>query len=104
MFAVVEAGGRQYRVSPGEVVRMEKVKAEKGGTVSFEKVTLLSDDGGSVKIGQPYVSGATVNGKVVAQNRDRKVMVFRYKPKKRVRVLRGHRQPYSLIQIQDIKA
>ena len=103
MFAVVEAGGRQYRVAPGEVVRMEKVDAQKGEAVSFDRVTMLAADGGSITVGKPYVSGAKVSGKVLAQNRDRKVLVFRYKPKKRIRVLRGHRQPYSLVKIEDIQ-
>lgn len=103
MFAVVEAGGRQYRVAPGEVVKMEKVAAEKGATVSFDKVVLVSPDQGDVRIGAPYVAGATVSGKLIAQNRDKKVMVFRYKPKKRQRILRGHRQPYSLVHIEGIQ-
>ena len=104
MFAVVESGGRQYRVAPGEVVKMEKLPAAKGEAVSFDKVLLVSADSGTVTVGQPYVGGATVSGRMLAQNRDKKIMVFRYKPKKRVRVKRGHRQCYSLVQIEDIRA
>ncbi len=103
MFAVVEAGGRQYRVAPGEVVKMEKVHAQKGDAVNFDKVVLLAPDGGEPKVGTPYVAGAAVSGTLVAQNRDKKIIVFRYKPKKRVRVKRGHRQPYSLVRIEGIQ-
>ncbi len=102
MFAVVESGGRQYRVSPGEVVRVEKLDAQKGDAVKFEKVILVSGDGSETRIGMPYVAGAMVSGKLLAQNRTRKITVFRYKPKKRVRVKRGHRQPYSVVRIESI--
>jgi large subunit ribosomal protein L21 len=103
MFAVVEAVGRQYRVTPGEIVKMEKVDGAKGDAVSFDKVLMVSASEGEIKLGQPYLAGATVTGTVVAQNRDKKVLVFRYKPKKRVRIKRGHRQSYSLVRIEGVQ-
>ncbi|PIR98528.1 MAG: 50S ribosomal protein L21 [Candidatus Colwellbacteria bacterium CG10_big_fil_rev_8_21_14_0_10_41_28] len=101
MYAVIEAGGKQYRVSEGEKVRIEKVEAEEGKAFVFDKVLLLGE-GESVKVGTPYVSGAKVEGEVLRQARNRKIIIFKYKPKKRQRTKGGHRQPFTEIKITKI--
>ena len=91
MYAVIEACGRQYKVQEGDVVFFEKLDSEEGKTVSFDKVILVSNDG-KVQVGNPYVSGAKVEGKVVAHGKGKKITVFKYKPKKNERKTQGHRQ------------
>lgn len=103
MYAVVETGGKQYKVAAGQTIRVEKLEGDKGSAVVLDKVLLVSDEG-KVQVGAPYVSGAQVQAKIIEQHRTRKVVVFRYKPKKNVRVKRGHRQPYTALQIEAIKA
>lgn len=100
-FAVIATGGKQYRVSPGARVKVERLEAEAGGAVTFDKV-LLAADGDAVKIGTPYLSGATVEGKVLAQGRARKVIVFKYHSKTRYKKKKGHRQPFTEVQITKI--
>ena len=103
MYAVIEACGRQYKVQKGDVVFFEKLDSEEGKTVSFDKVVLVSDDG-KVQVGNPYVSGAKVEGKVVAHGKGKKVVVFKYKPKKNERKTQGHRQEYTKVEITAVKA
>ena len=103
MYAIIEACGRQYKVQEGETVYFEKLPEEEGKKVSFEKVVLLSDDK-KVQIGNPYVTGAKVEGKVLANGRGKKITVFKYKPKKNERKTIGHRQDYSKVEITSIKA
>ena len=103
MYAVIEACGRQYKVQKGDVVFFEKLDSEEGKTVSFDKVVLVSDEG-KVQVGNPYVSGAKVEGKVVAHGRGKKIVVFKYKPKKNERKTRGHRQEYTKVEITAINA
>lgn len=103
MYAVVETGGKQYKVAAGQTVRVEKLPGEKGGDVVFDKVLLVAGDG-KVTVGAPYVSGVTVSAKIVEQHRSRKVTHFHYKPKKMIRIKRGHRQPYTALRIESIKA
>lgn len=103
MHAVVRTGGKQYRVAPGDILEVEKLDGSVGETVSLTDVLLVSN-GDDVKIGQPVVEGATVTAKITGQHRGEKIMVFRYRPKKRIRVRRGHRQYLTRLQIQSIDA
>lgn len=100
-FAVIETGGKQYRVSAGDKVKVEKLNA-RGESVSFDKVLLKSDDKG-LEIGAPYIKGAKVEGKILKEGRNDKKIVFRYHSKTRYRKLKTHRQPFTEIQILDIK-
>ena len=102
MYAIIEACGRQYKVQEGETVYFEKLDAEEGKKVSFDKVVLVSNEG-KVEVGAPYVSGAKVEGKVVSNGRGKKILVFKYKPKKNERKTRGHRQDYTKVEITSIK-
>ena len=102
MYAVIEACGKQYKVTKGDVVFFEKLDVEEGKKVTFDKVVLLSDDG-KVEIGAPYVKGIKVEGKVVAHGKGKKIVVFKYKPKKNYRRKQGHRQPYTKVEITAIK-
>jgi len=102
MYAVIETGGKQYRVAAGDKLRLEKIHAEEGAEVSFDKVILLGKDDGPV-IGTPYVEGAAVTGKILEHGKGDKVIVFKYRRKKNYRKFRGHRQQYTLVQIDGIK-
>lgn len=101
MFAVIETGGKQYKVSEGDKVKIEKVVAEAGAGFSFDKVLLISDKD-SVKLGFPYIKGAKVETKVVRQARDRKKIVFRYHSKVRYRKKKGHRQHFTEVEVTKI--
>ena len=103
MYAIIEACGRQYKVQKGDVVFFEKLDSEEGKTVSFDKVILVSNDG-KVQVGNPYVSGAKVEGKVVAHGKGKKITVFKYKPKKNERKTQGHRQEYTKVEITAVNA
>ena len=103
MYAVIEACGRQYKVQKGDVVFFEKLDSEEGKTVSFDKVVLVSDEG-KVQVGNPYVSGAKVEGKVVAHGKGKKITVFKYKHKNNQRKTQGHRQEYTKVEITAINA
>ena len=102
MYAVIEACGKQYKVTKGDVVFFEKLDAEEGKKVTFDKVVLLSDDG-KVEVGAPYVKGIKVEGKVVAHGKGKKIIVFKYKAKKNYKRKQGHRQPYTKVEITAIK-
>ena len=103
MYAVIATGGKQYKVSEGDVVFFEKLDAEEGKTVSFDNVVLVSD-GKDVKIGTPYVKGAKVEGTVVAHGKGNKILVYKYKAKKNYRRTQGHRQPFTKVEITKIVA
>jgi large subunit ribosomal protein L21 len=103
VYAIVRAGGRQYRVEAGEVVRFQKMAAEVGATVSLPEVLLVSDEGG-LKVGAPLLSGAEVSGTVVEQGRGEKIRVFKYKKRKHYRRTRGHRQAFTAVRIDTVKA
>ena len=116
MFAVIQTGGKQYRVSAGQKVKIEKLDAEAGGDFVFDKVLLIATQTNadsphksalgphwSVFVGTPYVVGAQVEAKVLKQGRDKKKIVFRYHSKTRYRKKKGHRQHFTEIQILDIK-
>jgi large subunit ribosomal protein L21 len=100
MFAVIQAGGRQYRIAPGEVLRVPHLAGETGETVEFAEVLLVG--GENAVIGVPTVAGAKVVGKVVRQGRDKKVISFKFTRRKGYEKMRGHRQDYTDILIQDI--
>ncbi|OGZ34708.1 MAG: 50S ribosomal protein L21 [Candidatus Portnoybacteria bacterium RBG_19FT_COMBO_36_7] len=100
-FAVIKTGGKQYKVSPGQKIKIEKIDAEENKGVVFDEV-LLIDDGKKVEVGQPLVKGAKVEGKILKQDRADKITIFKYKSKKRYQVKRGHRQPFSLVEITKI--
>ncbi len=100
-FAVIETGGKQYRVSPGQKIKIEKLNAAEGGNFVFDKV-LLMVDGEKVEIGTPYISGAKVEAKVLKQGRDKKKIVFRYHSKTRYRKKKGHKQPHTEVEITNI--
>lgn len=102
MYAVIETGGRQHRVQIGEVVRVDRLEAEEGATVTFDRV-LAVGNGDDLRVGAPTVAGAAVTGTVVEQGRDRKVLVFRYRPRQNSsRRRRGHRQSYTAVKIDAI--
>ena len=102
MYAVIESCGKQYKVAEGDVVFFEKLDAEAGKKVSFDKVVLVSDDG-KVQVGNPYVKGVKVEGKVVSHGKGKKIIVFKMKAKKNERTKQGHRQPYTKVEITGIK-
>ncbi len=102
MFAVVETGGKQYKVSPGQKLKVEKLEAKAGGTLDLDKVLLLVD-GEEVKIGTPYVEGAKVEAKVLSQGRHDKKIVFKYHSKTRYRKKKGHRQHYTELEVVSVK-
>lgn len=102
MYAVIETCGKQYKVEEKDVVFFEKLDAEEGKKVTFDKVILVSDDG-KVQVGNPYVKGVKVEGKVVAHGKGKKIIVFKMKAKKNERKKQGHRQPYTKVEITSIK-
>jgi large subunit ribosomal protein L21 len=101
MYAIVETGGKQFRVSEGDVIRTDLIETEVGASVTFDRIVLAAN-GDDVSIGSPLVSGATVTGTVLRQAKDKKILVFRYKSKKRVRKLNGHRQRFAEVRIDKI--
>ena len=102
MYAIIEACGKQYKVLKGETVFFEKLDVEEGKKVTFDKVILVSDDK-EVKVGNPYVKGVKVEGKVVSHGKGKKIVVFKMKAKKNERTKQGHRQPYTKVEITAIK-
>jgi len=100
-FAIIETGGKQYRVGIDTKLKVEKLPVDKGGDFVFDKVLLIAD-GDKVTIGAPYIDGAKVMGTVTAQARAKKQIVFRYHPKTRYRKKKGHRQPYSEVKITKV--
>jgi len=99
--AVIVTGGKQYIVAEGDVIYVEKLGAEAEATVTFEQVLAVLD-GENSKFGAPVVAGATVEGKVVKNGKSKKVVVFKYRPKKDSKSKRGHRQPYTKVEITKI--
>jgi len=100
MFAVIKTGGKQYKVSEGDLLDIEKLDKKEGDEVTFEEVLLLEDD--ETEIGKPIVEKASVKAEVVEQGREEKKIVYKYKPKKRQRKKKGHRQPYTKVEIKEI--
>ena len=100
MYAVIETGGKQYKVSEGDFIFVEKLDVEAGDTVKIDKVLAVSGD--DLKIGAPYVDGASVEASVVKNGKDKKIIVYKYKPKKGYHKKQGHRQPYTKLEIKKI--
>jgi large subunit ribosomal protein L21 len=102
MYALVEFKGKQYKAEKGSLLKVDLIDAEPGTAINIDTVLLISGD--SVKVGAPYVQGAKVSAKVESHEKDDKIIVFKYKPKKDYRRKQGHRQQYSIIKIEDISA
>ncbi|MBD3361054.1 50S ribosomal protein L21 [Candidatus Peregrinibacteria bacterium] len=102
MFAILEKGGKQYKIQKGEMVNLEKIQGKEGTFVNFDKVLLISDKG-KIKVGSPYIKGASATGKIISHNKNDKIRVFKMKPKKRYQKTQGHRQIFTTIEITDIK-
>ncbi len=103
MYAIIKTGGKQYKVAPGDVVKVESLGAKAGETVEIADV-LLMENAGDVKIGNPLVSGAKVTAEVVREGRAKKVLVFKHKRRKNYRKMRGHRQDFTELKIKEITA
>ncbi|WP_077368068.1 50S ribosomal protein L21 [Anaerosalibacter sp. Marseille-P3206] len=101
MYAVIETGGKQYRVQEGDTIFVEKLNHSEGEKVAFDKVLFVSKEN-DVVVGKPYVEGAKVEGTVLEQGKGKKVVVFRYKSKKDYRKKQGHRQPYTKVKVEKI--
>jgi len=103
MYAVIETGGKQYRVNEGDVIRVEKLAADVGSNIGFDRV-LMVGQGDQVRVGTPLVDGASVTGTVVEQDRGRKIIVFKMKKRKNYRRKQGHRQDYTGVRIEKIES
>ena len=101
MYAVIQTGGKQYRVQQGESLRVEKLDAEKGSTITFEQVLLVG--GESTKVGKPFVQGAKVTAQVVVHDKAKKIIVFKFRRRKNYRRKYGHRQPFTELKITGIE-
>jgi large subunit ribosomal protein L21 len=104
MYAVLNTGGKQYKVSEGDILKVEKISAELNSTVELTDVLAVSNGEGELTIGNPVVEGAKVTAKVIAHGKAKKVIVFKFKPKKDYRKKQGHRQPFTKILIEKIEA
>ena len=100
MFAVIQTGGKQYRVAQGDRLRVEKLPGEVGAAITFDKVLLIG--GESVKVGTPLVAGAKVQAEITAQDREKKIIVFKFRRRKNYRRKTGHRQPFTALEITGI--
>ena len=103
MYAIIKTGGKQYKVSPGDRVKVELLEGEKGATLEFPEVLLLEKDG-NITVGSPVVSGAKVTAEIVTQGRARKVLVFKHKRRKDYRKMNGHRQYFTELLVKEISA
>ena len=103
MYAIVETGGKQFRVSKGDVIRVEKLAVEEGDSIVLDQVMMLQSEAGTV-IGNPYIDGASVNARVVENGKSKKVIIYKYKAKKNYRKKQGHRQPFTELEIVEISA
>lgn len=104
MYAIMKTGGKQYRVEEGQIIKVEKLAAEVGSNVEFNEIMMLSSDDNILTVGQPVVQGAKVIGKVIDHGKHKKIVVFKYKAKKRYRKKTGHRQPYTSVLVEKIEA
>ena len=103
MLAVIKTGGKQYLVSPGQKIKIEKLEAKEGKEITFNEVLLL-EKGKSIEIGNPFIKGVKVIGKILKQGKNEKVIIFKYKAKKRYKVKKGHRQPFTEVEILKIES
>lgn len=102
MFAIIKTGGKQYKVSEGDIIKVEKIEAKSGDKIEFDQVLMVAGD--DVKVGSPVVEGAKVQAEVLDQKKDKKIVIFKFKAKKNYRKKKGHRQPYTLVKIEKIDA
>ena len=103
MYAIIETGGKQYKVEAGDVLFIEKLDVEADSEITFDKVIAVGADDG-IKVGAPYVDGASVSAKAIKNGKGKKIVVFTYKPKKNAKRKKGHRQPYTKVEISSINA
>ncbi len=102
MYAIIQTGGKQYRVAPGDVLRVERLPGERGDAVQLDQVLLVTDDGGEIRVGTPLVENASVKGEIVRQGKAKKILVFKKKRRKNYRRKQGHRQLFTAVQINEI--
>ncbi|MGM0437159.1 MAG: 50S ribosomal protein L21 [Bacillota bacterium] len=103
MYAIIKTGGKQYKVEEGQIVKVEKLPVDEEENVEFDEVMAVSKDG-ETEFGRPYLEDVSVTGKVIEQGKNKKITIFKYKPKSRQRKKMGHRQPYTKVLIETIKA
>lgn len=103
MYAVIETGGKQYRVAPGQKVRVDRMEGDKGSEVTLDRVLLIVDDNHNLTAGNPTIAGATINARILEQHRERKIVVFKYAKRKRRRVKTGSRRYYTTLHIGEIR-
>ena len=103
MYAIVKSGGKQYRIQEGDVLRVEKRPGDVGSSISFDEILMFSD-GENAKIGEPFLENISVQGHIVEQGKAKKIIVFKYKRRKRYRRKQGHRQQFTAIKIDSIEA
>ncbi len=103
MYALIQTGGKQYKVSEGTIVKIEKVDGEAGGNIVLDQVLMINDENGGIKIGSPLLENATVTAKILEQGRDKKIIVYKYKKRKNYRRKKGHRQPFTRLLIEKIE-
>ncbi|MEG0980130.1 MAG: 50S ribosomal protein L21 [Oscillospiraceae bacterium] len=103
MYAIIETGGKQYKVSAGDTIYIEKLDVEENAKITFDKVIAVASDDG-IKVGDPYVKGAKVAATAIKNGKGKKIVVFTYKSKKNEKRKKGHRQPYTKVEIASIKA
>lgn len=103
MYAIIETGGKQYKVQEGDVINIEKLGLEAGSNVKFDKVLAISNDD-TFTLGSPYVDNAAVDASVVLEGKEKKVIIYKYKPKKGFHKKKGHRQPFTQVKIEKINA
>lgn len=103
MYAVIKTGGKQFKVSEGDLVKIEKLNVASGDTVTFDEVLLVNDGNGNLKVGNPVLANAKVTAEVIEQGKNKKIIVYKYKKRKNYRKKQGHRQPYTKVKITKIE-
>lgn len=103
MYAIIETGGKQYKVSEGSVIKVEKLDVTAGAAYKFDKVLLLGEGSGA-KVGEPYLNGVSVSATVIGDGKEKKVIIYKYKAKKGFHKKKGHRQPFTSLKIESINA
>lgn len=104
MYAIIQTGGKQYKVSEGTILMVEKLEVEAGQQLTLDQVLMINDENGGVKIGNPLVAGAKVEATVLEQGKQKKIVVYKYKKRKNYRKKQGHRQPFTKLKIDKILA
>ncbi|MFW6006419.1 MAG: 50S ribosomal protein L21 [Bacillota bacterium] len=102
MYAIIKTGGKQYKVEEGQILKIEKLPEAEEENVEFDRVLAVSDGNGEVEFGKPYLENTKVTGKILEHGKNKKIVVFKYKPKTRYRKKMGHRQPYTKVKIENI--